>query len=272
MSKKEVFMNVFIYEMKQYKKSIIIWSIALAVLTAIFMQFLPMFLEESEAMLLFFEGLGEEVTSALGLNINTFFSEVGFYSYLFTYLSLMAAIQALNVGLSIISKENKMKTADFLMTKPKSRTSIYISKFFAGFCSLLITEIFFYLAAYISISIVKSEHFSLTAFTLISFTFSIIQFIFFTLGLFVATLISKIKAVIPLTMGIVFSFFLLGMISGITGSDVLVYFTPFKYFNNNFIMLNNAYETKFLVISIVLPIVFTILSYINYTRKDIPSV
>jgi len=231
-----------------------------------------MFLEESEALLSFFEGLGDLYISAMGINVETFFSEVGFYSYIFTFVGLIAAIQAMHIGLNTISKENRMKTADFLMTKPKNRTAIYFSKLLACICSLVITQILFYIVSYISMVIVTDGDFAFTSFALISLSFTFIQMIFLTLGIFVATIITKMKSVISITMGISFGFFLFGMMSEITSSKVLKYFALLRYFDSNYIMANNAYETKFLAISIAIPIVLTIASYIIYVKKDVPSV
>ena len=63
----------------------------------------------------------EPVRKALGLSVDSISSILGFYSYIFLYITLCGAIQAMNLGTSIISKEVSEKTADFLLTKPVTR-------------------------------------------------------------------------------------------------------------------------------------------------------
>ena len=126
-------MNMFLHELKAYRKSTIIWTCSLVGLIIMFLPIFPvsqMILKEFKNLL---EGYPEAVRKAFGLTLDSFSSILGFYSYIFVYVALCGSIQAMNLGLSIVSKEVSEKTADFLLTKPVTRKQILTAKLFATF-------------------------------------------------------------------------------------------------------------------------------------------
>jgi len=265
-------MNVFIYEMKQYRKSIITWAATLAVSAFVLLSATPLFIDEVGGMKDVMTGFPDAVKEALGIDLDTFFSAVGFYSYIFFYIGLAAAIQAMNLGLGIISKETRMKTADFLMSKPIKRSSVYLQKLLAALCALGITEAAFFVSAWLSMLYVSEGGFAVKPFWLISLTFTFYQLIYLALGLLIAATASKIKSTLTLTMGVAFGTFIVGMIGAIANSEALRYLSPLKYFDGNYIMMNNAYEPKFLILGAALTVVSAAASFAIYVKKDIKAV
>ena len=79
----------------------------------------------------------------------------------------------------------------------------------------------------------------------------------------------KIKSVISVSLGIVFAFFMIGMISSGTDDQVLRYFTPFNYFDSFYIMDHSAYETSFIFVGAMIIIAAIVTSYIVYRKKDL---
>jgi len=78
-----------------------------------------------------------------------------------------------------------------------------------------------------------------------------------------------------LTMGVCMGTFLVGMIGAMAAgasnilSDILRYLSPLRYFDNNYIMSHGAYETGYLILSVALPVVLTVASFVIYVKKDI---
>lgn len=115
-------MNIFFHELKAYRKSTIIWACSLSAVAVLLLSMYPDFLTNEAEMKKLLEGYPEAVRKAIGVSIESFFTILGFYSYVFLYVMLSGSIQAMNFAVSIISKEVRQKTADFLLTKPVSRT------------------------------------------------------------------------------------------------------------------------------------------------------
>jgi len=215
-----------------------------------------------------------DLLKALGADsLFSMFSMTNFYAYTFVYVSLAGAVCAMNIGLSIISKEISLKTADFLLTKPASRNKVIGSKVCAGLVSLIIINIVFVVVSIISANMVGNGGYDMKVFIMIASTLFFIQLIFFTMGFVIGVIAPKIRSVIGTSLGISFAFFILGMILNMQNSDeVLRYFVPFKYLDVQYIIANGAYETKFLVLGLAVSAVFIAASYLWYNHKDIDAV
>lgn len=265
-------MNIFLHELREYRKSTIIWTCSLMAIIVLLLSIYPAFSKEAEAFKKVMEGFPEPVKKALGLSVNSISSILGFYAYCFIYITLCGAIQAMNLGTAIISKEIRERTADFLLTKPVTRIKIMTAKLLAAFTSLVITNIGYVAIASIMVSIVKTEEYSYKVFFLLSLTLFFIQLMFLALGVIISVMASKIKSVISISLGTVFGFFIIGMFSSTVGDSAMRYITPFKYFDTNYIMENSSYEVSFIIIEVVFIIVAIVSSYFVYCKKDVHAV
>ncbi|WP_338448073.1 ABC transporter permease subunit [Niallia oryzisoli] len=265
-------MNMFLHELKANGKSTIIWSISLLLLVVLFMSFYPAFSKDAEDFTKIMEGYPEAVRNLLGVNLGTFFSILGFYCFPLTFITLCGAIQAMNLGTSIISKEVREKTADFLLTKPVTRTTIITAKLMAALASLVITNILYIATASIMVFQVMSDDFSYKIFLMLSLTMFFIQLIFLALGFILSVLIPKMKTVLPVSLGVVFAFYFLGMFSDTTGEEAKRYLSPFKYFDNAYILKHESFETSFIIAGAVIFVFAITATYFIYLKKDIHSV
>jgi ABC-2 type transport system permease protein len=266
-------MNIFIHEWKAYRKSTVIWSLSLILIVVLFMSFYPSFSKDAADFTKIMEGYPEAIRNALGVNLGSFFTILGFYCFPLTFITLCGAIQAMNLGTSIVSKEVLEKTADFLLTKPVTRTAIVTSKLLAAFSSIVTTNILYFAAASLMVFQVKTENFSFKLFIMLSLTIFFVQLIFLALGFMMSVSIPKIKSVLTISLGTVFAFYFLGMLSGSAASEeVKRYISPFKYFDTAYIMKNSSYEASFLIVGAVIIIVAIIASYFIYAKKDIHTV
>lgn len=265
-------MNVYWHEWRAYRKSTIIWTITLVAFLALFLSIYPSFYHDAADMQKLLQGYPEPVKKALGLSGMDFASLVSFYSYIFVYILLCGAIQAMNLGTSILSKEVREKTADFLLTKPVTRSSIMTAKLLAAVTSILITNVLYVLCATILASFVKLEEFNMTVFLMISATLLFVQLVFLALGVFVSVVVPKIKSVISVSLGTVFTFFFISMFSSVIGDRDMRYITPFQYFNTTYISQHSSYETSYVLVALGFIVVAICASYIIYSKKDIHSV
>ncbi len=265
-------MNVFVHEIKQYRKALIGWCIGFVVFVLFYMPYMPVFLDEAESLKAFIEGMGSVATAAFGIDVDTFFGPLGYYAYLFTFAYLLGAIQATALGLSVISRETSTKTVDFLLTKPRSRTAFFFQKIAAAFLCLIITQIVFYISSTATFWAFVPEGVDIVPFALISVSFTLVQFLFLALGVCIATVFDRIKSTTTIAVGISLGFFLVGMIVSLTGSDALRWFAPMRYFDTNHILVHHAYEAEYLVLCCVLIVVFLAIAYVVYRKKDIDAV
>ncbi|MBT2688228.1 ABC transporter permease subunit [Bacillus sp. ISL-47] len=262
-------MNIFIHEWKSCRKSTLIWSLSLACLTILLFSMFPAIARDAEEFKSVLQGFPEPVRKAIGLEIDSIATLLGFYSYVFLYVSLCGAIQAMNLGTSLLTKEILEKTADFLLTKPITRKQVLTSKLLAAVASLIITNIFFITAANIMASIVKTGSYSMSAFVLISASLFLLQLIFLAIGILVSVIVPRIKSVLSVSLATVFGFFMLGIFGSAAGDEAMRYITPFKYFDPAYIVENSAYEPAFLALGAVIIVAAISAVYYIYSKRDI---
>jgi ABC-2 type transport system permease protein len=265
-------MNILMHELRAYRKSTIIWLLSLIGIMILFMSMYPAFSQDAEELTRLLEGYPEAFRKAFALDLENFFTILGFYSYALTFIVLAGSIQAMNIGVAIVSKEVREKTADFLLTKPVTRTAILTAKLCAALVSLLITNIVYVAAALMMASQVKVEDFSLKDFLLLSLILLMVQLMFLALGIIISVLARKIKSVLTVSLTTVFSFYFLGMLGGRTGDTAVRYLSPFKYVDTAYVLKYSGYESSFLVAGAVLIVVAVAASYVVYSKKDIHAV
>lgn len=262
-------MNIFRFEMKQYRASILIWSIGLA---ATIILLLPMFVSLTGDPSTV-ETLGDNpLLDTMGISIDLFFTTTGIFAYLNSIILVAAAVHACNLGLSIITKEHMQNTADFLVTKPYSRTNIFLSKLTASLCVIAIIGFIYFLASFGTIIIISEGGFSFSDFFQIYLTFPLIQLFFLLLGITISTIVSRVSAPLPVALGIAFGFYVVGLFSNVVQSTVARLFSPFRYFDVNLVLASENYEAGYLILFFALALIFFITSYIIYIRKDMKMV
>jgi len=264
-------MNVFLHECRAYRKTTIIWTLSLVGIMVLFMSMFPTIAKDIEDYKKVLDGFPDAMKQALGLQVDTFGSVLGFYSYVFVYISLCGAIQAMNFGTAIVSKEVREKTADFLLTKPITRNTILTAKVLAAFTSILFTSIVYLVASWLMVAAVATDEYSTKAFLLISISLFLLQVIFLAIGIFLSVYLPKIKSVLSVSLGTVFAFFIIGMLSS-SSAEFKRYLSPFKYFDSYYMIEHTRYEGAFLLVGLGIVVVAIIASYIYYTKKDIHSV
>ncbi|WP_168123522.1 ABC transporter permease subunit [Paenibacillus sp. HB172176] len=264
-------MNMYRFEVMTGLRAALLWGIALAAVAGFMMSLYPSFASDAEQFKQLLNGMPEAVLKGLDIEIDSITSLLGFYSYIFLYIALGGSIQAMHLGVSIVSKETREKTADFLLTKPVARRSILAAKTCAALTSLLITNAIYIAAAMLIAQLVHQDAYSEGALLLISLTLLFMQLIFLALGYAASMLMPRMRTVLPVSLGTVFAFFAISFISSSAGDGLLRYFTPFQFFDRAYIMRHNGYEATYLAIGAAVVAVCLGLSFLHYSRRDVTA-
>jgi ABC-2 type transport system permease protein len=266
-------MNMFLHELKSMRKTAIIWTSVLVALAALYLSIYPGMAKDAEDFKKLLGAYPPSVRAMLGINLDYITSILGFYSMIFSFITLGGAIQAMNLGVSILSKESRERTADFLLVKPVSRSAIVSAKLLAAITTILVTDVAFYAVSAILANTVKTADFSGKLFFMINLTLLFIQLIFLAIGVVVSAFFNKIKSVLPISLGVVIGLYMIGaLISTGKNDDAARFISPFKYFDIFYIIKNTSYEAVYLVISAVIVVAAIVASYIIYNKKDIHAV
>jgi ABC-2 type transport system permease protein len=264
-------MNILWQELKFYRRSTIIWIVTLSVMVFGFLSIFRSFSADVEQAKHLLSAYPPQVLAALNLQVGIFFTIYGFFAYLLTFIWLAGSIQAMNLGISVLSKEISGKTADFLLSKPVTRVKVLTEKLTAVFTLIVLTNTFFLISAYASAKFFSPTSFDNKIFFLVGGTLFFVQLVFLAIGFFLGVVVPKIKTVAAYSLPIVFSFFIISAFGSVIGKKEVDYVTPFKYFNASYIVDHSGYEPKYLWIIFGIIIFCVIGSYLIYLRKDIQA-
>ncbi|MGB4593604.1 MAG: ABC transporter permease subunit [Coriobacteriia bacterium] len=262
-------MNVFLHELRTYRKSTIIWIVALSGLILMFMSLYPAFTKDVAATREIFNGFPAALRAALNISLANFFTIYGFYGYLLGFAILTGAVQAMNLGTGIISKEVAGKTADFLLSKPITRARVVTAKLTAALAALVITNIVFIAVSYFVALGVAEDSFDTQTFLVMASTLFLVQLMFLALGALVSVIIPKIKSVIAVSLPTVFGFYIIGMIGEALENESFRYITPFKFYDITYMIEHAGLEGRYLAIEAAFVVVATALCYVIYLKKDV---
>ena len=264
--------NLFIKEMRRNASSLIIWLIVLTLLISITMAVYRTFIENQSKIVGMLSLIPKGALQFKGIsNFNDLLSVLGFYAANnIIYMMVLGSIFAIVLASNILLKEEYNKTAEFLLTRPLTRSEIFFSKLAVLFLNVFILNLITTLAGFICIELVKNGPFSIKAFLILSLYTLLLNTLFGALGLFLSTLIKRSKPITTFSIGLVLIFYFIYTISKITESAAGIGFlSPFRYVNVD--AINPAYKLNlwhflyFAGISLLL----VGFSWWLYNRKDI---
>jgi ABC-2 type transport system permease protein len=264
-------MVIFKFEMKQLKKSIVIWALALS--SAIFFM-LPVYIKMITTAANDMESITDNTFfESIGLNMEILSTPMGIYYFLTFFIMFACAINGFNKGLNSMTKEYRQNSADFLMTKPWSRGNVYVSKFSASALEAIITGVFYTVMSYVSMYRGTTDSsFNIKTLLLIAVSITLVQILYLAFGMLIGTIFPKIRASLPISTGVVFVSYATGSMSRIVGINLLRYLSPLHYFNGSTIITTASYELKYIAALIILTLLFLAVGYQIFCKKDIALV
>lgn len=218
-----------------------------------------------------FESLPAQVKSALGINVDIMLSFLGFFAFTFTNITLAAAIYAAYSGVMQLSREPRAKVTDFLLTKPRTRSSLFRQKLTAGLGTLTVVWVVFTVTSFVFAKLFGAGDFSLQNFIILMLALYVVMMWFFSCGLFISQIVRRVKAPLSITLAVVFGFFLVGMVGAIMDEPKVRYLSPFRFFDYVSIVAGNAVELRYMVLSLVTILVMVASSYFIYTKRDVAA-
>lgn len=265
-------MNIYIQEVKMAYKSAISWTIGMIILCFFFMALFPSMSADAAAMNAIFSKFPEAFLKALGISNLDMSTLLGFYGLIFNYVTLIGAIFAMKLGLGVLSEEVRCKTSDFLVVKPVNRVTIVTAKLLTVLTLIVIQNILYVLCAVLFANAYETKGYDFFTFLIINGSLFLVQLFFVGFGFLLSVLIKKIKTVLPITMGVVFGFFIIQLLNETLGEKSLTYITPFAYFNMADMIKTGQLNGTYVLLDIVLVLIFVGITYWIYQHKDMPSV
>jgi len=265
--------NIYAHEFRTRLRSVIVWSLAVTAIVLFYFSFFSVFADQAALMNQMLERFPPQLRAAFGMDAMDLSTVLGFYSFIFLFVQLCLAIQAGNYGFGLVSIEESELTADFLLSKPVSRTQVLTSKLLAALTSLTITNAVVWVSSFAAISVFRGDReYDPRTLLLLLISIVIFQLFFLSVGLVVSLVVKRVRSVTPYSLGLGFGAYVLSAFSGILGDVKLELITPFKHFDPARIVRDGAYDTPLVLINVTVTLIALAASYWLYVRRDIPAV
>jgi ABC-2 type transport system permease protein len=185
---------------------------------------------------------------------------------------MASAVYGAILGVNALIKEESEGTIEFLYSKPITRTKIVTAKLCSVaviyYIYIIILSIFTMGVCYV----VKPKDVEVMELIIniksVFIGISLLGFIFMSLGMLISAFIKSDKGAIPISIGIFFVSYFLGIIGKLKESfNWFKYFSPFDYYAPGEI-LKDGFDVTFVVIGLCIIAVSIAGSYFVYKKKD----
>lgn len=258
-------------ELKVNFKSFLIWTLILIAIFLVVFSVYP-FIVTDESMKNLDEMMKvfpKELLKAFNMDLTSINSAYGWLkSEGLMFVMLIVGVYSSLLGGNILLKEESDKTIEYLGVLPVKRDNIVTSKIIASVIYMISMIIILGVFNYIALSI--SGDFDQTEYLLLSITPILIALPLFALNLFISTFFSKTKKTLGISLGLVFIFYLLNVLSELSPNvEFLKYFSIYTLADTRGIIESVSINPLVVVISTVITVVFVFLTYIRYNKKEL---
>ena len=244
-----------------------IWTVAIGFLLAICIFLFPEMKGQMDSVNDMFASMGS-FTEAFGMDRLNFGTFIGFYAVeCGNVLGLGGALYAALCAVGILSKEEKDKTAEFLLTHPVSRKRIVTEKLLAVLMQITAMNIVIFAISVGSIAAV-GEAVPLKEISLLHLSYYLLQLELGGICFGISAFLRKGSAGVGL--GLAAMLYFLNLIANIADvAAFLKYITPFGYCEGADIVANGRLDGVMVAVGAVIGIGGILMAYWKYTKKDI---
>lgn len=260
-------MNIIKRELKTSLISIVVWSFVFFIFSfASIIKFdsLVKTGDEAFALLDHFPRVVLALFNMVDVDLSTL---PGYFTVVANYFLLMCASHGLFLGIRLFAKEEQDKTADFLLTKPRSRRQIFACKFISGTLIILILQTVLFACNYISLQ----KHFPDARTMLYNYTlaFSALHLLSLAVGTFLINTAPRGKAE-SIGLGLILVTYFIPILANMSEDWYFIrdYF-PFNMFLKEEMALPGNTPGVKLAVLLALTLICVIVGVLRFEKKDI---
>jgi len=262
-------MNILSFEFKRHLKMTIFFALFLAIFSSGILFFYIYIKEDLDMMMEFFDRFPAPMKAMMGSEVSIVTKPLGLFSFIYSFISLIPAIQAIYLGLSIHGSPFSEKTSEFIFTKPASRARHFVMKVFSGFALLILETVFFIAVLALVLFFMGESDDSASTLLWFADAFLLTQVVFFALGTLLAYLFMGIKCYLSVSLGVAAFFFAISAFAVSGNTDKLKFLTPFQYHRFDSVLLNGYLDSDLFFFSLLIITVLFGISYFRLTSADV---
>ena len=258
-------------EIKTYLKGFIIWTLIITLLYLGVAILYPHVITDDtmKSMDELMKVFSPEVLKAFNMDMASMSSYYGWFKTEgFTFLLMIIGIYASILGSNILLVEESEKTIEYLGTLPMKRSKIITNKIIVSILFILLMIFIISFTNYIAL--LSGGDFSHKEYLLLSITPILIALPLYSINLFISTFMHKTKKTLGISLGLVFIFYIINILSDISEkAKFLKYFTIYTLSDVRNVIAKLRINPMMVLISIAITIIFITGTYIRYNKKEL---
>lgn len=260
-------MTIVKHELRQGRTAFLLWTGSIGFLLAVCIFLFPEMKGQMDSVSSLFSSMGA-FTAAFGMDRLNFGTLIGYYAIeCGNVLGLGGAFYASLCAVIMLSKEEKDRTAEFLLTHPVSRTRMISEKLLSVLIRITALNGIVWLLSVGSIAAIGE--------TVPWKELNLLHLAYFLLQLELSAICFGISAFVRrgslgIGLGVAVIMYFLNLIANITEkASFLKYVTPFGYCSGADLVANGSIDPAMAAIGILIGTAGVIAAYLKYTKKDI---
>ena len=260
-------MTLFLHELRRDRVKLIVWTAAIASMLLISIIIYPQMTAQMNEMGDMFAEMGA-FSEAFNMDKVSFGEFSGYFAVeCGNVLGLGGAFFAALMGISALAKEERERTAEFLLTHPVSRSRVVAEKLAAVLFEVLVLNLAVAAASVIG-ALAIGQDFDAKLFFTVLLGYLIMQAeiacIMFGLSAFLS------GNGIGIALGAAFVLYFMNRLANLTDeAEFLRYVTPFSYADGTSIAASGRIEVKYLIPGLAFALIGAAAAFIKYNKKDI---
>lgn len=262
-------MTLFLHELKRDRIKLVVWTAAIASMLLISIIIYPEMTSHMNDMGDMFAEMGG-FSEAFNIDKVNFGQFSGYFAVeCGNVLGLGGAFFAALLGISALSKEERERTAEFLLTHPVSRNYAAAQKLAAVISEVLILNVVTALISFAG-ALAIGEKTDAGLFFTVFLGYLLMQ-------IEIACIMFGISAFlrgngIGIALGAAFVLYFMNILANLTDeAEFLRYITPFSYADGTSIAASGRIEVKYLIPGLIFTAAGVAAAFIKYNKKDIRS-
>jgi ABC-2 type transport system permease protein len=263
-------MNIFLKELRDYRKALIFWSIAIIAFMLSAMSKYQGYQKSGTSINELISSLPAGLSAVLGFKGLDLQGAGGFYAMCALYLGILLGVHAVLLGSGIVAKEETDKTIEFLNARPVSRTRILFAKLLAAFAEIVFLNLFTALTSVATVAAFNDGPPVTGDIVFLMPSIFLIQLWFLIIGAAFAAVMRNPKHAGMYSAAVLLATFIISAFVDMTDRfSFLRYATPFKYFDPKTVFSQGRYETRYLIITAVAIPILLLASRFAYRGRDL---
>lgn len=258
--------NIIKFEFRKNIISLLVWAISAIMLSFVYLSVFPTFSDAALDVEALLSTYPPAMLESLNINLEYISTMEGYYPMVVGFVQLVAFAFSATLTLKIFCMEYKNKSVEFLLAKPRSRTTFFNAKIIT---ILLMNTLFFVLVSAASYGIIQSlTEMSFKNFMIIQATIYIIMILAMFLTSIFAVIFSKVRGYDGIGFIIAFAFYAINILASILEEAKLSYLSLYGIFDFNELFMD-GYNITTLIVLAVISILSYVIALTIYRRKDV---